>query len=116
MLFRSAKCKVPWHGDMSCEKFQRLGKDETWQENLILEKLRKKYPRCGMYVDKIGECKFVQCWYEFLSIPLKNIWFLVVMCDIFFLVVLIWKLQMVLLLSHSVILYVSVASDIICKL
>ncbi|KAF3339091.1 putative E3 ubiquitin-protein ligase RNF144A-B [Carex littledalei] len=61
-----AKCKVPWHGDMSCKEFQRLGKDERGQEDLMLRKLAKdkrwqRCPQCRMYVEKIDGCMFMKC-------------------------------------------------------
>jgi E3 ubiquitin-protein ligase RNF144 len=63
-----ARCKVPWHGDMSCREFQRLGKDERGEEDLMLRKLAKdkkwqRCPQCRMYVEKIDGCMFMQCRY-----------------------------------------------------
>ncbi|KAJ4761227.1 RING/U-box superfamily protein [Rhynchospora pubera] len=61
-----AECKVPWHGDISCEEFQGLGKHERAQEDLMLRKLAKdkkwqRCPQCRMYVEKIDGCMFMKC-------------------------------------------------------
>ncbi|KAJ3704744.1 hypothetical protein LUZ61_008449 [Rhynchospora tenuis] len=60
------RCKVPWHGDISCEEFQKLGKDERGQEDLMLRKLAKdskwqRCPQCRMYVEKTDGCMFMKC-------------------------------------------------------
>ncbi|KAJ4813705.1 RING/U-box superfamily protein [Rhynchospora pubera] len=60
------RCKVPWHGDITCDEFQRLSKDERGREDLMLRKLAKdskwqRCPQCRMYVEKIDGCMFMKC-------------------------------------------------------
>lgn len=69
-----ARCNVPWHGDMSCEEYERLGEDEQGREDLMLRNLAKdkrwqRCPKCKMYVEKIDGCMFMKCryiWFAFL--------------------------------------------------
>ncbi|XP_078150676.1 E3 ubiquitin-protein ligase RSL1-like isoform X2 [Carex rostrata] len=61
-----AKCKVPWHGDMSCEEYERLGEDERGREDLLLRNMAKdkrwqRCPKCRMYVERIDGCAFMKC-------------------------------------------------------
>ncbi|KAJ3677199.1 hypothetical protein LUZ60_002923 [Juncus effusus] len=60
------RCKVPWHGDMTCEEFEKLGEDEREKEGLMLRDLAKnskwqRCPHCRMYVERIDGCKFMKC-------------------------------------------------------
>ncbi|KAJ3677205.1 hypothetical protein LUZ60_002929 [Juncus effusus] len=63
-----AKCKVPWHADLSCDEFQNLGKDEKGKEDLdlMLRNLAEnnkwqRCPQCKMYVEKIDGCMLMKC-------------------------------------------------------
>ncbi|KAJ3677204.1 hypothetical protein LUZ60_002928 [Juncus effusus] len=61
-----AICKVPWHADLSCNEFQKLGKNERSEEDLMFRKLAKnkkwqRCPQCKMYVEKIDGCMFMKC-------------------------------------------------------
>ncbi|KAL6846157.1 hypothetical protein ACP4OV_023605 [Aristida adscensionis] len=61
-----AQCKVPWHDGVECAEFQRLGKDERGQEDLLLRKVAKqskwqRCPKCKMYVERTDGCVFIIC-------------------------------------------------------
>lgn len=61
-----AKCRVPWHSDISCDEFQKLNKDEREREDILLMKLAnskkwKRCPKCKMYVERISGCLFMRC-------------------------------------------------------
>ncbi|KAJ1700324.1 hypothetical protein LUZ63_000103 [Rhynchospora breviuscula] len=61
-----ARCKVPWHGDMSCEEFAKLDEDERGREDIMFKNLAKdkrwqRCPECRMYVEKIDGCMFMKC-------------------------------------------------------
>ncbi|XP_057432740.1 E3 ubiquitin-protein ligase RSL1-like [Lotus japonicus] len=61
-----AQCKVPWHAEVTCKKFQKLGKDERGNEDIMLMKLAKdkkwkRCPHCKYYVTKSEGCSFIRC-------------------------------------------------------
>ncbi|KAJ4836744.1 hypothetical protein Tsubulata_005127 [Turnera subulata] len=61
-----AQCKVPWHSGIDCEEFQKLHKDETEKEDMLLLKLAGDHqwcrcPSCGIHVEKIEGCSVVTC-------------------------------------------------------
>jgi E3 ubiquitin-protein ligase RNF144 len=66
-----ARCNVPWHGDISCEEFEKLGDDEKGRDDLMLRDLAKdkrwqRCPKCRMFVEKIDGCKFMKCRFDLL--------------------------------------------------
>jgi E3 ubiquitin-protein ligase RNF144 len=68
-----AKCNVSWHGDMSCEEFEKLGDDEKGREDIMLKNLAKdkrwqRCPKCRMYVEKIDGCMFMKCRFDLLPL------------------------------------------------
>ncbi|KAL6656016.1 hypothetical protein ACP70R_006842 [Stipagrostis hirtigluma subsp. patula] len=61
-----AQCKVPWHDGIDCAGFQRLGKDERGQEDLLLRKVAQeskwqRCPKCKMYVERTDGCVYIVC-------------------------------------------------------
>ncbi|XP_057433529.1 E3 ubiquitin-protein ligase RSL1-like [Lotus japonicus] len=61
-----AQCKVPWHDGVTCEEFQKLGKDEREKEDMMLMKLAKdqkwkRCPHCKFYVAKSEGCMYMKC-------------------------------------------------------
>lgn len=64
-----AKCRVPWHSEISCADFQKLNKDERDREDIMLMNLAKskkwiRCPKCRVYVEKISGCLFIRCRYS----------------------------------------------------
>lgn len=62
-----AQCKVPWHADMSCRRFQKSKKgqdekqlDEKFSELAKREKWQK-CPKCYMHVQRKGGCEHISC-------------------------------------------------------
>ncbi|XP_058757064.1 E3 ubiquitin-protein ligase RSL1-like [Vicia villosa] len=62
-----AQCKVPWHVDMSCRRFQKSTKgqhekelDEKFME-LAKRKKWQKCPKCSMHVQRNGGCEHISC-------------------------------------------------------
>ncbi|KZV16583.1 hypothetical protein F511_30877 [Dorcoceras hygrometricum] len=60
------ECKVPWHPGITCKEFQKLGKDERSNEDIMLINLAKerkwmRCPRCGFYVERTQGCLFMKC-------------------------------------------------------
>ncbi|TVU09538.1 hypothetical protein EJB05_43021 [Eragrostis curvula] len=63
------RCRVPWHGGIKCEEFEKLGDDEKGPDALTLKNLAKKKkwqrcPKCKMYVEKVDGCTFIACRHE----------------------------------------------------
>ncbi|CAN0923986.1 E3 ubiquitin-protein ligase RSL1 [Linum grandiflorum] len=61
-----ARCKVPWHSDIDCDKFQKLHKDEREKEDIMLMNLAgkkswKRCPSCRMYVERKSGCRYIKC-------------------------------------------------------
>nr|DAD44168.1 TPA_asm: hypothetical protein HUJ06_002398 [Nelumbo nucifera] len=61
-----AQCKVPWHGNISCEEFQKLNEDERGREDLKVmalakEKAWQRCPMCKFYVEKSDGCLYMKC-------------------------------------------------------
>jgi len=60
-----AQCKVPWHADMNCEEFQKIGQAEYKLDRkfLTLAKRRKwqRCPKCSMHVQRASGCKHMTC-------------------------------------------------------
>ncbi|PKA54057.1 putative E3 ubiquitin-protein ligase ARI10 [Apostasia shenzhenica] len=61
-----AQCRASWHPKMTCEDFQKLGKDERERGDFLLMNLAKKKewkrcPACHFYVEKISGCLFLRC-------------------------------------------------------
>ncbi|XP_057432739.1 probable E3 ubiquitin-protein ligase ARI9 [Lotus japonicus] len=64
--FFCVQCKVPMHGEVTCEEFQKLGEDEREMEDLMLMELAKvknwkRCPHCRFYISKIDGCSMVRC-------------------------------------------------------
>ncbi|KAI0499292.1 hypothetical protein KFK09_020195 [Dendrobium nobile] len=60
------KCKSPWHPELACEDFQKLGKNEIDMEDLMLMELAKRQgwkrcPFCRFYVEKVSGCLSLKC-------------------------------------------------------
>ncbi|KAF5176419.1 Rbr-type e3 ubiquitin transferase [Thalictrum thalictroides] len=58
-----AQCKVPWHGDLSCEDFKKLNEEDA---DAVVVKLaeKKKWrrcPSCKFYVEKRDGCLHITC-------------------------------------------------------
>lgn len=63
-----AKCRVPWHSEMSCENFQDLNKNDREKEDIMLMDLAeskqwKRCPKCKFYVEKSYGCIVIKCRY-----------------------------------------------------
>ncbi|KOM52572.1 hypothetical protein LR48_Vigan09g123100 [Vigna angularis] len=60
-----AQCKVPWHADMSCGKFQRSKKDPQYSDDNFFKLAKsekwQKCPQCCMYVQKTAGCIHMIC-------------------------------------------------------
>uniref|UniRef100_A0A0A9D9S2 RBR-type E3 ubiquitin transferase n=1 Tax=Arundo donax TaxID=35708 RepID=A0A0A9D9S2_ARUDO len=61
-----AQCKVAWHDSITCEEFQRLGKDERGKDDLLLRKVAQtskwqRCPKCKMYVERTEGCVYIVC-------------------------------------------------------
>ncbi|KAK9948166.1 hypothetical protein M0R45_003754 [Rubus argutus] len=57
------KCKVPWHTEFDCDKFQKLrnnGEDEMVMQ-LAKKKKWRKCPNCNYYVEKKDGCTHIKC-------------------------------------------------------
>ncbi|CAN1320872.1 E3 ubiquitin-protein ligase RSL1 [Linum perenne] len=68
-----ARCRVAWHSEIDCERFQSLGKDERGYEdiqlmNLAGRKMWKRCPNCRIFVEKTEGCNNMICrvWESFL--------------------------------------------------
>lgn len=65
-----ARCKVPWHSEITCREFQKLHKDERGREDILLMQLAKKKKwarcsRCKFYVERTEGCLSMKCRSEF---------------------------------------------------
>ncbi|KAL5077246.1 hypothetical protein RYX36_016230 [Vicia faba] len=63
-----AQCKVPWHADMSCRRFQKskTGRDNEKQLDekfyeLAKRKKWQKCPKCSIHVQRTGGCEHISC-------------------------------------------------------
>lgn len=65
-----AKCCVPWHSDLECHQFRKLGKGkgkgETTKEDLLFKELVEekswtKCPKCQYYIEKTQGCNHMKC-------------------------------------------------------
>nr|CAG8651008.1 1151_t:CDS:2 [Entrophospora candida] len=61
---------VPWHGGLTCEKYDELRKVEEAATDDYLQQETKPCPKCGIRIVKNGgcnhiTCKIVTCRYEF---------------------------------------------------
>ncbi|XP_028786932.1 E3 ubiquitin-protein ligase RNF144A-like [Neltuma alba] len=61
-----AKCMVPWHSGIDCDEFQKLGKDEREEEDIMLMQLAQNHkwrrcPHCRFYVEKSSGCLYMKC-------------------------------------------------------
>ncbi|CAI0546912.1 unnamed protein product [Linum tenue] len=61
-----ARCKVPWHCDIDCVKFQKLHKNEREREDIMLmnladKQLWKRCPNCKIYVERTAGCRYIKC-------------------------------------------------------
>ncbi|XP_058757065.1 uncharacterized protein LOC131630288 [Vicia villosa] len=62
-----AQCKVPWHADMSCRRFQKSAKrrDEKQLDEKFMELAKRnkwqKCPKCCMHVQRNGGCEHMSC-------------------------------------------------------
>ncbi|KAF6170273.1 hypothetical protein GIB67_013248 [Kingdonia uniflora] len=66
------QCKVPWHSDMGCDDFQKLGKNEKGRSDRLLMDLASKNkwmrcPNCKFYVDKKDGCLHITCRFQFTT-------------------------------------------------
>ncbi|KAJ9183683.1 hypothetical protein P3X46_007506 [Hevea brasiliensis] len=57
------KCKVPWHPEINCEKFQKLKKkgDDSLLVDLAKRKKWRRCPKCKYYVEKSLGCFYMKC-------------------------------------------------------
>ncbi|CAN1320882.1 E3 ubiquitin-protein ligase RSL1 [Linum perenne] len=67
-----ARCRVPWHSEIDCNKFQRLHKDERGREDIMLinlagKNLWRRCPNCKFYVERTHGCRYIKCRYKFSS-------------------------------------------------
>ncbi|PIA50519.1 hypothetical protein AQUCO_01300927v1 [Aquilegia coerulea] len=61
-----AQCRVPWHGDISCENFQNLNEYEKGRDDIMVMELAKqnkwsRCPNCKFYVEKKDGCLHITC-------------------------------------------------------
>ncbi|KAK2440799.1 putative E3 ubiquitin-protein ligase RNF217 [Trifolium repens] len=63
-----AQCKVPWHANINCRKFQKLKKVSDKEQQLDMKFLElakrkewQKCPRCSMHVEKAEGCSHMTC-------------------------------------------------------
>ncbi|CAN1187464.1 E3 ubiquitin-protein ligase RSL1 [Linum perenne] len=61
-----ARCRVPWHSEIDCNKFQRLHKDERGREDIMLinlagKNLWRRCPNCKFYVERTHGCRYIKC-------------------------------------------------------
>ena len=61
-----AKCRVGWHEGVTCQEFEKLGKDEREREDIMLMKLAKdkqwrRCSNCKFYVEKKEGCLHMTC-------------------------------------------------------
>ncbi|KAF2285116.1 hypothetical protein GH714_037952 [Hevea brasiliensis] len=63
------KCKVPWHPEINCEKFQKLKKkgDDSLLVDLAKRKKWRRCPKCKYYVEKSLGCFYMKCRCVFLE-------------------------------------------------
>jgi E3 ubiquitin-protein ligase RNF144 len=64
--------KVAWHNGVDCAEFQRLGKDERGNDDLLLRKVAKdkkwqRCPKCKVYVERVAGCVYIVCRYCFAA-------------------------------------------------
>ncbi|MED6124161.1 hypothetical protein PIB30_056527 [Stylosanthes scabra] len=56
------KCKVPWHTELSCEKFQKLKNNSNdLMLDLVKRRKWKQCPNCKRYVEKKDGCDYITC-------------------------------------------------------
>ncbi|KAK7281346.1 hypothetical protein RIF29_09245 [Crotalaria pallida] len=56
------QCKVPWHSDLTCKKFQRMkGKDDDLMKDLAKRRKWRRCPNCKHYVEKNEGCYHMTC-------------------------------------------------------
>ncbi|KAK7328677.1 hypothetical protein VNO77_22794 [Canavalia gladiata] len=56
------QCKVPWHQELSCDKFQRLkNKNDDLMLDLAKRRKWKRCPNCKHYVEKKTGCDDITC-------------------------------------------------------
>ncbi|WCJ42871.1 RING/U-box superfamily protein [Euphorbia peplus] len=58
-----AKCRVPWHSEITCQKFQKLKKkgDDVMMIDLAKRKKWRRCPKCQFYVEKSTGCFYIKC-------------------------------------------------------
>ncbi|XP_065850704.1 E3 ubiquitin-protein ligase RSL1-like [Euphorbia lathyris] len=56
-------CKVPWHSEVNCKKFQKLKKkgDDVMMIDLAKRKNWRRCPKCNFYVEKSTGCFYIKC-------------------------------------------------------
>ncbi|OAY54059.1 probable E3 ubiquitin-protein ligase RNF217 isoform X2 [Manihot esculenta] len=57
------KCKVPWHPEINCKKFQKLKKkgDDSLFVDLAKRKNWRRCPKCKYYVERSLGCFYMKC-------------------------------------------------------
>ena len=71
------KCKVPWHGGMSCQRFQAIKRNNPNDLDTIFLELAKsemwqRCPHCSMFVKRVHGCSYIQCRFVMYPISLAN--------------------------------------------
>ncbi|MED6131909.1 hypothetical protein PIB30_014355 [Stylosanthes scabra] len=62
------KCKVPWHSELSCEKFQELKNNSNdLMLDLVKRRKWKQCPNCKCYVEKKDGCDYMTCRRQILK-------------------------------------------------
>eukprot|EP00741_Cyanophora_paradoxa_P007427 tig00001128_g7186.t1 len=63
-----ARCRVPWHTDITCEQYQALPEGERSEDDRAFAEYARRMslpkcpnPRCGMYVQKRRGCNHIRC-------------------------------------------------------
>ncbi|KAF3451964.1 hypothetical protein FNV43_RR08060 [Rhamnella rubrinervis] len=61
-----AQCNVSWHAGIECEEFEKLGKVDRENEDIMVMELarqtkRRTCPTCNFYVEKISRCLHIIC-------------------------------------------------------
>ncbi|RHN67555.1 putative transcription factor C2H2 family [Medicago truncatula] len=62
-----AQCKVPWHGNMNCQEFQKseIGQGLKQSDRKFLELAKrekwKRCPKCSMHVQRTTGCEHMRC-------------------------------------------------------
>lgn len=69
------QCKVPWHRDITCKKYQECHKDDSDIFQTIKALNAKQCPKCKYWIEKNAGCDHmtcIKCKYEFWWTTLEH--------------------------------------------